>query len=64
MVDLFRAFFFKLRKDLTFRITLIVGGGVAILMMLLYMAIDGKGGIYLLPHLTHHKTSVWLFRSI
>ena len=46
MAELFRAFFFKLRKDLTFRITLIVGGGVAILMMLLYMAIDGKGGHY------------------
>ena len=44
MADLFKAFFFKLRKDLTFRITLIVGGGVAILMMLLYMAIDGGGG--------------------
>ena len=44
MSDLFRAFFFKLRKDLTFRITLIVGGGVAVLMMLLYLAIDGKGG--------------------
>ena len=43
MVNLFRAFFFKLRKDLTFRITLIVGGGVAILMMLLYMLIDGSG---------------------
>lgn len=43
MAELFRAFFFKLRKDLTFRVTLIVGAGVAILMMLLYMLIDGDG---------------------
>ena len=43
MAELFRAFFFKLRKDLTFRVTLIVGGGVAALMMFLYMLIDGGG---------------------
>ena len=42
MANLFRAFFFKLKKDMTFRITLIVGGGLAILMMLLYMLIDSQ----------------------
>lgn len=40
MADLFRAFFFKLRKDLTFRITLIVGAGLAVFMMLLFLLID------------------------
>ena len=43
MADLFKAFFFKLRRDLTFRITLIVGAGVAVLMMFLYMLMDGDG---------------------
>ena len=40
MADLFRAFFFKLRRDLTFRITLIVGAGLAFLMMALFLIID------------------------
>ena len=40
MGNLFRAFFFKLRRDLTFRITLIVGAGLAILMMVLFLIID------------------------
>lgn len=40
MADLFRAFFFKLRKDMTFRITLIVGAGVAFLMMTIFLLID------------------------
>ena len=40
MGNLFRAFFFKLRKDLTFRITLIVGAGVALLMMAIFLLID------------------------
>lgn len=40
MSDLFRAFFFKLRKDITFRVTLIVGAGVALLMTGLYLMID------------------------
>lgn len=45
MRDLFRAFFYKIRKDLTFRITLIVGAGLAILMTLLYLLIDSGLGI-------------------
>lgn len=40
MGNLFRAFLFKLRRDLTFRITLIVGLGIAVLMTLIYLAID------------------------
>ena len=44
MANLFRAFFFKLFKDLSFKIILIVGAGVAVLMTLLYMLIDGDGG--------------------
>ena len=43
MRDLFRAFFFKLSRDLTFRITLIIGAGLAVLMTLLYMVIDKVG---------------------
>ena len=40
MGNLFRAFFFKLRKDITFRVTLIVGAAVAVLMMLIFLMID------------------------
>ena len=40
MSDLFRAFFFKLRKDITFRVIGFVGIGVALLMMGLYLLID------------------------
>lgn len=40
MGNLFRAFFFKLRKDITFRVTLIVGAGVAVLMMAIFLLID------------------------
>lgn len=40
MKDLFRAFFFKLRKDLTFRITLIVGAGLAVLLMVIFLLIE------------------------
>ena len=40
MWNLFKAFIFKLRKDLTFRITLIVGAGVAILLTVIYLFID------------------------
>ncbi len=40
MRNLLKAFFFKLRKDLTFRITLFVGLGLAIFLTLLYFAID------------------------
>lgn len=46
MSNLIKAFFFKLAKDLTFRVTLLVGVGVSVLMMFLYMLIDGFGN----PH--------------
>ena len=45
MGNLFRAFFFKLRKDLTFRITLIVGAGVAVLMMGIFLIVDYAIGV-------------------
>lgn len=44
MRDLFRAFFFKLTKDLTFRITLIIGAGLSVLMILLYVLLDRLAG--------------------
>lgn len=40
MGNLFKAFLFKLRKDLTFRITLFIGLGLAVLMTLIYFGID------------------------
>lgn len=40
MRNLFRSFLFRLRKDLTFRITLFVGLGLAVVMTLIYLAID------------------------
>ena len=51
MGNLFRAFFFKIRKDLAFRITLFIGLGFAILMPTIFFLIDvllsfidGSGG--------------------
>ena len=40
MRNLFKAFVFKLRKDLTFRITLFIGLGLAVMMTLIFLAID------------------------
>lgn len=40
MGRLFKAFLFKLTRDLTFRITLIIGAGMALLMTGIYLAID------------------------
>lgn len=40
MVRLFKAFLFKISKDLTFRITLIIGAGLAVLMTGLYAALQ------------------------
>ena len=40
MKELFLAYLFKLRHDLTFRITLIIGGGLALLMTLLYFGLS------------------------
>ncbi len=49
MGKLFKAFFFKLSKDLTFRITLIIGLALAVVLSLIYFGIDvlasGEGGI-------------------
>lgn len=40
MANLFKAFLFRLRHDLTFKITLIVGIGLAIFLSLIYLLID------------------------
>ena len=40
MANLFKAFIFKLRKDLTFRITLIVGAALAVGLSLILFFID------------------------
>ena len=40
MARLFRAFIFKLKKDMTFRITLFIGIGLAFFMALLYLFIE------------------------
>ena len=40
MGRLFKAFFFKLSRDLTFRIVLIIGAGIAFFMTALYLMID------------------------
>ena len=40
MKELFLAYLYKLRHDLTFRITLFIGGGLALLMTLLYFGIS------------------------
>lgn len=55
MVRLFKAFLFKISKDLTFRVTLIIGAGMAILMTGIYAAcqygllaldgVDESGGL-------------------
>lgn len=40
MLRLFKAFIFKISRDLTFRITLIIGAGIAVFMALLYALLD------------------------
>lgn len=40
MTRLFNAFLFKLRRDLTFKITLIIGAAMAVFMTLLYLGLD------------------------
>lgn len=40
MLRLFKAFLFRLRRDLTFRITLFIGIGMAVLMTLLYLGLQ------------------------
>ena len=40
MANLFRAFLFKLKKDLTFRITLFIGLGISILITVIYLLLD------------------------
>ena len=39
MKELFLSYLFKLRHDLTFKITLIIGGGMAVLMTLIYLGL-------------------------
>lgn len=48
MGRLFRAFFFKIRKEPSFRVTLIVGASVAVVMSLLYLLVDNTTGSSLL----------------
>lgn len=40
MSRLLKAFFYKISKDITFRITLIIGAAVAVFMIILYLALD------------------------
>ena len=40
MRNLFKAFLFRLRKDITFKVTLFIGIGLAVLFTLIYLAID------------------------
>ena len=40
MSRLFKAFIFKVRKDITFRITLIVGAGIAVFMAVLFLVLQ------------------------
>ena len=40
MARLFKAFLFKISKDITFRITLIIGAGIAVFMTLLYLGLQ------------------------
>ncbi len=44
MFNLFKAFLFKIRKDLTFRITMFIGLGLAVIMSLIYLGIDNLSG--------------------
>ena len=45
MDRLFKAFLFKITRDITFRITLIIGGGMALFITLVYLLIDYGGGL-------------------
>ena len=40
MLRLFKAFLFRLKRDLTFRITLFIGLGVAVFMTILYLVLE------------------------
>ena len=44
MARLMRAFFYRISKDITFRITLIVGAGMAVFMTLLYLILQNAIG--------------------
>lgn len=44
MTRLMRAFFYRISKDITFRITLIVGAGMAVFMTLLYLILQNAIG--------------------
>ena len=59
MGRLFRAFFFKIRKEPSFKITLIIGASVALVMSLLYLLVDKTEGSHLLsgPNMLLNSTS-------
>ena len=44
MARLMRAFFYKISKDITFRITLIIGAGMAVLITLIYLLLQASMG--------------------
>ena len=44
MARLMRAFFYRISKDITFKITLIVGAGMAVFMTLLYLILQSAIG--------------------
>ena len=52
MGNLFRAFFFKLKKDLTFRIALFIGVAMAVFMTLAFLLID-KLRLFLWNRISH-----------
>jgi ABC-type transport system involved in multi-copper enzyme maturation permease subunit len=48
MINIIKASIFKLFRDKTFQITMIIGGGMVVMMSLLYYAIDNLSGNYAL----------------
>ena len=40
MSRLIKAFFYKIYKDITFKITLIIGGAISILSAIIFLALD------------------------
>lgn len=61
MSCLLKAFFYKISKDITFRITLIIGGGVAILSVLLFFLLDQLIDLEGVKLLTGHGMLVTAF---
>ena len=61
MSRLLKAFFYKISKDITFRITLIIGGGIAILSALIFLALDAFLNIEGVKMLTGHGMLITSF---